>query len=151
MISSPRGAGMHPLTVPGRLDSLAAIRAFVTEAAQQATLDERATYNLSLAVDETATNIVLHGYQEQGLSGDIGVGAEIGDDALVVVLEDTGAAFDPATRSMPTEQELAKPLEQRAIGGLGVFLALSCVDSFHYERRGDVNRNIFRMKRSRLD
>jgi serine/threonine-protein kinase RsbW len=34
-------------------------------------------------------------------------------------------------------------MEQRPIGGLGVFLAIRGVDQFQYERVGDRNRSIF--------
>jgi anti-sigma regulatory factor (Ser/Thr protein kinase) len=48
---------------------------------------------------------------------------------------------------MPTAEELAEPLEDREIGGLGIFLALKSVDEFRYERRGDINVNTFVMRR----
>ena len=42
---------------------------------------------------------------------------------------------------MPTADELEKPLSDREIGGLGVFLALQGVDRFDYQRDNGVNRN----------
>ena len=62
---------MQEKIFPGTLDSLAPVRAYVVEAARAAGLDSRRIYNLCLAVDEIATNIVLHGYEEVGLKGDI--------------------------------------------------------------------------------
>ena len=52
---------MQPLTLPGTLDALQPIRDYVKDLAKGAGLDDSAVYNLCLAVDEIATNVVLHG------------------------------------------------------------------------------------------
>jgi len=140
---------MQALTVPARLDQLVEMRRYVQAVGKQAGLPEDATYKLALAVDELATNIVLHGYQEHGLSGDIILSAVTEDEAMSIIMEDRGAAFDPATRPMPSAEELNKPLEERRIGGLGIFLALNSVDDFSYQRLGEVNRNTLTMKRGK--
>ena len=49
---------METLTLPANLDALAQISAFITAAAEQSGLDERATWQTQLAVDEAATNII---------------------------------------------------------------------------------------------
>jgi anti-sigma regulatory factor (Ser/Thr protein kinase) len=110
-------------------------------------LGRQAAYNLRLAVDEVATNIIVHGYEENGLSGTLIVRADERDDSIAVTLEDTGPEFDPRTRPLPSEEELAKPLEDRDVGGLGIFLALESVDEFRYERRGTTNLNTFVVRR----
>jgi anti-sigma regulatory factor (Ser/Thr protein kinase) len=48
---------------------------------------------------------------------------------------------------LPDEDELNLPLEERSIGGLGIFLVLKGVDTFRYERINEHNRNIFVMNR----
>jgi anti-sigma regulatory factor (Ser/Thr protein kinase) len=127
------------LTVPGKLDSLDAIGQFVLRAAGDAGLDRRTSYRLRLAVDELATNIVVHGYEEAGREGPIVVWSEVDEAELRLRLEDSAAPFDPHEASAP--DGLDRPLEERNIGGLGVFLALRGVDELRYERDGDKNRN----------
>lgn len=138
---------MRALTVPAHLDQLAEMRRYVEAAGTQAGLRKDAIYNLALAVDELATNIILHGYQEHGLQGDITLTASVEDEGLSMVMEDRGVAFDPGTRTLPSAEDLSKPLEERSIGGLGIYLALSSVDDYRYQRVGEVNRNILTMKR----
>ena len=46
---------------------------------------------------------------------------------------------------MPTALDLDQPLEERDLGGLGIFLALQGVDRFDYQRCDDRNRNILAM------
>ena len=84
---------------------------------------------------------VTEACQEQGATGDIAVAIEWTDHQLTVILEDTGVAYDPREQGMPTADELEKPLSDREIGGLGVFLALQGVDRFDYQRDNGVNRN----------
>lgn len=133
---------MKRSTVPATLDSLGAVAEFVMEAAASAGLDKRVSYRLRLAVDEIATNIIVHGYAEAGLQGALELCADIADRTLTFLIEDTGVTFDPHQASVP---ETDLPLEQRPIGGLGVYLATRSVDEFLYERIGDRNRTIFKM------
>jgi phosphoserine phosphatase RsbU/P len=139
---------MQALTVAGTLDSLAAIGQYVMAAASEAGLDKKRSYALRLAVDEIATNSILHGYEEAGLEGVLTLRADIDDQALTVTLEDTGAPFDPTTFRPPTEEDLQLPLEDRPIGGLGVYLAIQGSDEFGYKRVGKLNRNLFVMHRA---
>ncbi len=135
---------MPTLTVPGELDSLAAIADLVLEQARAAGLDKHATYQLHLAVDEIATNIVLHGYQEHGLIGDIIVTAKCDGRALTITLEDTAPPYNPLERDTSrVEADFGKPLEERQIGGLGVYFAMHAVDEFRYQYKGGRNRNGF--------
>ena len=133
---------MKPSTVPATLDSLGAIAEYVMAAATSAGLDKRASYRLRLAVDEIATNIIVHGYAEAGLQGALELRADIDARALTISIEDSGVAFDPRQVPVP---DTALPLEQRPIGGLGVYLAIRSVDEFLYDRVGDRNRTIFKM------
>ena len=137
---------MEKRSLPAALDSLAELRSYVKEAAGGAGIDEVRAYKLQLAVDEIATNTILYGYKDVGASAVISIGGEIRDDALVITLEDHAQAFDPRTVRMPDAEDLAKPLEERAVGGLGIFLAIQGVDSFDYRREGDRNLNIFEVR-----
>jgi len=139
-------SGSQPLTVPGTLDSLSLIRDTVRAAAAQAGLDRKRSYRLELAVDEIATNIVNHGYQEAGRTGDVVTRATIDEKALTITLEDTAVPFDPRRLRRPEQIDL--PLAERPIGGLGVFLAIENVDEFRYEYVDGHNRNIFVVQRN---
>jgi anti-sigma regulatory factor (Ser/Thr protein kinase) len=108
-------------------------------------LDKKRAYRLQLAVDEIAANIALHGYEEQGLTGDIEVQAEVESDRLTITLVDAAIPYDPYSRVMPAD--LDAPLHERAIGGLGVFLAINNVDEFLYRFNDGQNHNIFVVRR----
>lgn len=138
---------MQSLTVPGTLDSLSTIADFVVAGAKQAGLDKKAAYRLRLAVDEIATNIIVHGYEEANYEGEVNLLLNIDDKTLTLTLEDTGVAYDPNQHLVPEEAALKLPLEQRPTGGLGIYLALQGVDKFIYERAANKNRNTVIMNR----
>ena len=137
---------MDKLRLPAVLDSLAALRHYAGIAAAGAGIGEEQSYQLQLAVDEIATNIITYGYKEDGPRAQISIFGEIRDDRLVITLEDRAPAFDPRTMQMPEAEELSKPLEQRTIGGLGIYLAIEGVDHFDYRREGERNLNIFEVR-----
>jgi serine/threonine-protein kinase RsbW len=133
---------VDPIILPGQLESLSAIGRYVVAAATAADLDRAAAYKLRLAVDELATNVVVHGYQEAAISGSVTVSATIDDRTLMIVIEDTARPFDPTAMTLPDEEALELPLDQRQIGGLGVMLAREGVDALRYERVDGRNRTM---------
>lgn len=139
---------MNVLEVAAALPSLAVLRDRAREAAASAGLEPDAANRLIQAVDEIATNIIVHGYEENGLSGTVTMRCELAAHELVIALEDSAPAFDPRARAMPREEDLNRPLEERPIGGLGVYLAMRGVDRFDYERAGGKNRTILAMRRA---
>jgi serine/threonine-protein kinase RsbW len=139
---------MTSATFPGTLDSLSAIGAFILETAAAAGLGPQETYRLRLAVDEVATNIIVHGYTEAGRTGRVELSTHLARDSLSVEVEDTGAPYDVAAHKVPTAEELAGSLEQRMEGGLGLFLIIHSVDTFHHERVGPKNRTLLVIRRA---
>jgi len=141
---------MKTLILPAELDSLSAIRQFVKSVSESAKLNKTVTYNLQLALDEIATNVIVHGYDEAGRRGDLTLQADIGPRVLRIILEDSGVPFDSRTLRLRAERDLSRPIEERPIGGLGVYLAFRSVDRFDYEWTGDKNRNIFEVNLTTL-
>ena len=137
----------NSIVLPGTLDALEPLAAFVHSVAAEAGFNRQAAGRLHLAVDEVATNAITHAYAERGVTGQLFVSAETDTEALRIHLEDTGPEYDPTRR--PDPADLTLPLEQRGIGGLGIYLARHNVDAFLYERRGRRNRVTFVLNRDR--
>lgn len=133
---------MEPLILPPDLDSLEHIGQYVLNAAQVAGIPKKKAYRLRLAVDELVTNIINYGYANQASPIDLEVRAEVGEDFLKIILVDAGQAYDPRERDFD-ESILEKPIEERPIGGLGIFLALKNVDEFTYQAQSERNISSF--------
>ena len=135
---------MGPQIFAGTIDALEPIRSYVAQAAASADLlDKSAVYKLCLAVDEIATNIVTHGYEEAGLHGDLKIFGSIENGSLVITLEDRGQPYDPTLHSKDWEEVLNLPPGDRPIGGLGIYLALDGVDDLQYQTADGINRHRF--------
>ncbi len=83
---------MDAVTFPGTLDALSPIRDYVKAAAEAAGLDHSAAYNLVLAVDEIATNVIVHGYERVAVKGRHlpSSYAEHEDSLVIQLMSDTG-------------------------------------------------------------
>ncbi|MEU6894430.1 anti-sigma regulatory factor [Streptomyces sp. NPDC046557] len=118
------------LDVPAKVGALGEIAAFVLRLAGRAGLDKQATYRIRLAVDELATNVIMHGYRGGG--GRITVRGHSGPGGVRIVIEDAAPPFDPVEGCLPPATGI--PPERRRVGGLGIHLALTSVDEFGYAR-----------------
>jgi len=113
---------------PGQLG---AIRQFVAETARSLGADERAIRDLQLAVDEICSNVMAHGYAGKG--GEIEVTVERtverAGPSIRAVVRDWGRAFDPEQAPAPN---LDLPLEERSLGGLGLYLVRQVMDEVRF-------------------
>lgn len=135
------------LEVPATVGALGDIATFVLRLAGRAGLDKGAAYRLRLAVDELATNIVMHGYR--GGDGRITVRGRSGPGGVRIVIEDSAPAFDPVEGRLPPCPGV--PPEDRRIGGLGIHLALTSVDEFDYAHRDGRNISTLTVKAEGTD
>ena len=119
----------HTLRLPAQVSQLALARQFVEETGARLGLPRAVTEPLTLAVDESLSNIVQHGYQDK--VGTVELEMERTENAVVVRLRDQGPPFDPTRLPDP---DIHLPLNQRPVGGLGVYLTRRSVDSVAYER-----------------
>ena len=125
------------LTLKNDLAELARIAEAVEMHGKSRGWPARWVMNVNLSLDELITNIVSYGYRDSA-EHEILVTLTEKDGALVVVLEDDGIAFDPL--SAAPEPELEAGVEERRIGGLGVYFVKSLMDEVAYERRAGRNR-----------
>jgi anti-sigma regulatory factor (Ser/Thr protein kinase) len=116
-----------PLRIPARLENLSEIRHFVRERATTLDVDPDVIPDVLLAVDEAATNVVVHGYQ--GREGVVEIEVLREGDALVIRLRDEAEPFDPTNLPSP---DLTAPLEERALGKMGVYLVRQVMDEMSH-------------------
>ena len=95
------------------------------------------TQRITLSVDELVTNVIKYGTREHE-HPHIHVWATIVDDTFNIEIEDHGIPFDPFHEAPVPDTTL--PLEERPIGGLGVFLVQSLMTTTNYVRIKGRNR-----------
>jgi anti-sigma regulatory factor (Ser/Thr protein kinase) len=128
---------MKTLQFTANFEYLDEIRDFVGKIAQSGGFNDKDVYNIQLATDEAASNIIEHAYK--GVSdGLLEVSCGMKDDDITVILVDHGEPFDPSDIPMPN---LKADLSERKIGGLGLYLMRKLMDDVKYVSDPQNNRN----------
>jgi serine/threonine-protein kinase RsbW len=126
-------------TFPARLSALADMRMLVAQMAQRAGLSEKEAYDLMLAADEAATNIIEHSMPHTDVV--CACTTDLARHSVLVELRySSGDSFHP---SPPTAVEIGERIRQRERGGLGLYLMHKLVDSIDYLHEG--GRNVIRL------
>lgn len=143
--SSPQGHQLMPtMTFPGHFASLAKISEFVARGAQEAGLDDRAAYEVQLAVDEACANIIDHAYGGES-KGKIECTYEVINKGLKVILRDRGQSFDPDGVETPDFRK--KSLEELPSRGAGMTILRKAVDEVTFDFSPDEGNTLVLIKR----
>lgn len=118
------------LTVESVPEKINAVTAFINSELEAYDCSRRTRIQIDIAVDELFANIVHHAYASRG--GDITVRVCISgkDRTARITLIDSGKPFDPLSAPEP---DISLPVEQRAVGGLGIYLVKKTMDDLRYE------------------
>jgi serine/threonine-protein kinase RsbW len=130
------------LTIRSDLDEIPRVSAALEDLMTARGFDAEEILDTQLAVEEAITNIILHGYGES--SGEIGIRNRVTPHSAEVLIEDDAPPFDPL--SLP-DPDLAGDVEDRKIGGLGVFLIRQVMDGITYRRENGKNILVLEKRR----
>ena len=100
-------------------------------------LSDSQVHNLSLALDELATNTISYGFVDVDRQ-ELRVELRIEDDEIIAQLHDTGVPFNPFEEA--DVPDVHASIDDRPIGGLGVFLTKTLFPNPDYERADGFNR-----------
>jgi serine/threonine-protein kinase RsbW len=126
---------MHSVQFSANFEFLDEIREFVGDIARAGGFGNKDIYNIQLAADEAASNIIEHAY-EGVKNGVLEVTCGMRDGAITIIMVDHGESFDPSAIPLP---DLKADLSERKIGGLGIFLMRKLMDEVHYESKKNGN------------
>jgi anti-sigma regulatory factor (Ser/Thr protein kinase) len=115
----------------------------VAAIARAAGLEDHVLYQIQLAVDEACANIVEHAYRDLE-EGDMELVCSLGDGTFTVRVRDWGRGFDPNSVEEP---DVAAPLEERSLGGLGLFLVRQVMDSVQFSFDNERGNELVMVKR----
>lgn len=127
----------HRITRAAYLESLHEFRDFIKgHCADIPGMTHEILYDIQLSVDEACTNIISHGYKDLD-PGSIILDLEIDPDKIIVTLTDFGHSFEPSSTPIP---DVNAPLEERELGGFGLFLIQQSMDDMDYQVTEDGNK-----------
>ena len=123
------------IRLPARLENLEQLIDFALSCLKAAGIDKENASGIHLAVDEACTNIIKYAYAD-GLAGDIELTCLLDRQLAIVTIRDWGRPFNPLKMSPP---DLNLDIDERPIGGLGIYLMKKFSDRIEYRRENDSN------------
>lgn len=131
----------HQVTfkLKNKLSELNELYQQVEALAKKHQLSPNKIFKINLCIEEHFTNIISHGYTDRDTHW-IDITLSVEDEKFMVRIEDDGIPFNPTKIVVP---DFHGPLEERKIGGLGIYLTGHFMDTMAYQRRG--NKNILVM------
>lgn len=125
---------MDSLRLPARIESLAEFRDFVLQKLADEHVSPACHPKIELILEELLTNVFKYAYA--GGRGDAELSCELRDGMLRLQVADTGRPFNPLESPPP---DLTAGIEERSVGGLGIYVVRQMVADMAYERRGGRN------------
>ena len=134
---------MKELTLPATIENIEKVTDFVNEQLEEINCPMKAQMQIDIAIDELFGNIAHYAYNPE--TGPATVRVEVTEEPISVVITfiDHGVPYDPLKKDDP---DITLSAEERAIGGLGVFMVKKTMDEISYEYRD--GKNILRIKKN---
>jgi anti-sigma regulatory factor (Ser/Thr protein kinase) len=112
------------------ISEISKLNEFVEEIGNEFSLTPDVVFNVNLVLEEAIVNVINYAYPKEKHES-IYLSAQLHEGSIVFVLTDTGMQFDP---TKAPEADITLSLEERPIGGLGIFLIRQIMNEVSYER-----------------
>lgn len=117
------------ISLAATVENLPLVNEFVEMLLAERMVSAKAQMQIELSVEEVFVNIANYAYGEAGGKATV-QGKILNEPAgLELVFIDGGQPYDPLSREEP---DLEQKMEDRAIGGLGIYLVKKNMDEVHY-------------------
>lgn len=120
----------HSITLPNDINSVPQLNDFIDGFSLEAGLDMSMTMSLNLALEEAVVNVMTYAYAPD-TQGELILEAVADKGVVTFILTDTGVPFDPTAKE---DADTTLGIEDRPIGGLGIFLVRQLMDAVDYQR-----------------
>ena len=133
---------MKELNIAATVENIETVTDFVNEQLEAMDCPMKAQMQIDIAIDELFGNIAHYAYNPE--VGDATVRVEVIESPLAVVITfiDKGVPYDPLAKADP---DTTLSAEERAIGGLGIFMVKKTMDDIIYEYKD--GQNILKIKK----
>ena len=132
---------MQKLSIQNKVENLKKVAEFVSGFASDTGLADKFTFEMNLVLDELITNVITYGYSNKE-PHIIDIEIDLIDDEVVMTISDDGYEFNPLVHEV---QGREATLQEKPVGGLGIFLVKEKTDEFYYRREN--GKNIITLKK----
>lgn len=130
---------MKELVLEAKIENLDAVIYFVNEELENAGCSLKLQTQISIAIEEVFVNIAHYAYNPKVGYAIIRVFVS---EEVIIEFEDNGAPYNPLEKDDP---DITKSVEEREIGGLGIFMVKNIMDTVEY--RHEESKNILSIKK----
>jgi serine/threonine-protein kinase RsbW len=120
---------------PAKKESLSEMLNYIVGDLRKEGRDPAHLHKIELACEEALVNIIYYAYPNNGSK--IVIERERNQRQLIITLRDHGTAFNPLEAKIDPQIDI--PLQERKIGGLGIFLIRQFTNEVSYRREGAEN------------
>ncbi|MBR2775097.1 MAG: ATP-binding protein [Selenomonadaceae bacterium] len=133
---------MEKITVDALLENLQTVVDFATEKLEARDCSMKAIMQTELVIEEIFVNIASYAYHPEIGPATFCMEFEENPNAMLMTFIDSGKPYNPLEQETP---DTTLSIEERDVGGLGIFLVKKNVDEIAYEYTD--GKNILRMKK----
>jgi len=133
---------MEKITVDAVLENLQTVIDFATEKLEERDCSMKVIMQTELVIEEIFVNIASYAYHPEIGPATFCMEFEENPHALLMTFIDAGKPYNPLEQEAP---DTTLALEERDVGGLGIFLVKKNVDEISYEYAD--GKNILHMKK----
>ena len=134
---------MKTLKIEAEKEKLREVLAFLDEELEALDCDMKTIFALDLSVEEIFVNIASYAYEGGKGEAEMSLDFSEADNMLTITFRDSGFPYDPLAKEDP---DVTLALEERKIGGLGIFMVKKNVDEMSYEYKDGQNVLTLRKK-----
>lgn len=133
---------MEQLILEATVENLPQATEFIIESLEEKNCKPKVTMQMELVMEELFVNIAHYAYKPD--TGNCIIQREFEENprAIIVTFIDSGVPYNPLKHEDP---DTSLGVEEREIGGLGIFLVKKNVDNISYEYKD--GQNVLRLKK----
>ena len=128
---------MKQLTIAAKVENLPQVTAFVDAELEAIDCPMKAQMQIDLAIDELFANIAHCAYAPGEGEATVIFDFDEAQRTVSLTFADSGVPFDPLAKPDP---DVTAAAQERAIGGLGIFLVKKTMDGMSYRYEDGMNR-----------
>ena len=134
---------MQEIHIEATIDNIPTVTAWVDEQLEALDCPMKAQMQIDIAIDELFSNIARYAYNPE--TGPATVRIEVVKEPLAVVITfiDKGIPYDPLQQKDPNTK---LPIEEREVGGLGIYMVKKTMDEVTYSYKD--GQNILTIKKN---
>jgi anti-sigma regulatory factor (Ser/Thr protein kinase) len=123
------------ILINNNLSEIERLSKAVAEFGRKNNLSSEVIYDVRLALEEVVSNIINYGF-EDNYEHQISIEMNLQGEILTMKIKDDGKPFNPLEVK---NTNLEKPLDEREIGGMGIYIVQQLMDELRYSREKDNN------------